>query len=372
MVGAMIAVLSIACGGGSTESGTRSDSDTGAPETQEPDQSTPTSIPRTPHQHAIDFVQAASINLDQIIDVTRDVGEIRGDERLAVASHISPLLDQWTELSSPSLFNACKSRVEDALKRELQAAEIVLGDVSVPTGFGPVGELRSTFTELWDLANDECRNAYMSEFPGTSYPLEHEFADAGASITPVSVTDLPFDQTRYSSQQITGSGDSVQPINLSPGLVLFDGDYRGSANFAVWLRGESDDLLVNTIGRYLGTTAASTGGGTFLLDITASGSWNFVIRHPLEIIETNESLFTGSGDGTSSFVALNEGLHVVSSAHAGDSNFAVWLIDERGTKLDLIANEIGDYEGATSVRISESGNYMTTVEADGFWVVAFD
>ena len=48
----------------------------------------------------------------------------------------------------------------------------------------------------------------------------------------------------------------------------------------IWLRGGSDDLLVNEIGRYAGTLAVGVGGGSFLLDASADGAWEIDVREP--------------------------------------------------------------------------------------------
>ncbi|MFP6570887.1 MAG: hypothetical protein VB815_10345, partial [Dehalococcoidia bacterium] len=170
-------------------------------------------------------------------------------------------------------------------------------------------------------------------------------------------------------QTISGSGDYVETLDLRSGLALFEIRYTGDANFVIWLRGLSDDLLVNHVGNYSGTVAVGVDQGEYLLDIQASGEWTIRIREPRNQTPTTLRTFAGTGDNVTDFIRLSEGMEIISESHVGEGNFVVWLLDEDGDNLKLLANDIGNYEGSTSVRIDSPGSYIITVEADGDWTV---
>ncbi len=119
-------------------------------------------------------------------------------------------------------------------------------------------------------------------------------------------------------------------MTLQAGVDLFDFTHDGSRNFIAWMRGASDDLLVNEIGGYRGTTMAGVQAGEFLLDIQADGAWTLSLRElrnqtPVGVPHTA----TGSGDAVSSFMSLS-GLYIVTANYTGSSNFIVWLYDSNG------------------------------------------
>jgi hypothetical protein len=197
-----------------------------------------------------------------------------------------------------------------------------------------------------------------------------ESTDSGTSAPAASAPAPDPDPAPAPSERtktFSGRGDAVITITLLEGLTLIDASHRGSSNFVVWLRGSSDDLLVNEIGRYTGTRAAGVGGGTFLLDVEADGAWDLVVREPRNQPPSAERVFSGASSGMIDFLAL-DGLHTIAASHRGRSNFVVWLYDESGNQLDLIVNEIGAYEGTNAVRVSD-GIYLLVVEADGAWGV---
>lgn len=77
---------------------------------------------------------------------------------------------------------------------------------------------------------------------------------------------------------------------------------------------------------------------------------------------------TGNGDDVIAFSASGTALRVFSMQHTGDSNFAIWLIDDQGNNEDLLVNEIGSYSGKKSAKLT-SGDYSLDVTADGPWAV---
>ena len=62
------------------------------------------------------------------------------------------------------------------------------------------------------------------------------------------------------------------------------------------------------------------------------------------------------------------GLYQIAMLHNGSSNFIVTVLDEDGSFLDLIANEIGDVNESHSFR-APSEPFRIAVEADGDWTL---
>ncbi len=167
--------------------------------------------------------------------------------------------------------------------------------------------------------------------------------------------------------EFSGTGDDVAQLSLGNGLVLVDATHAGRRNFIIRLRGSSDELLVNDIGVYKGTSVLGAAGGHFLLEVEADGAWTIRVREPRNQLASGSRSFQGQGDAASGFIRLN-GVHTVTATHNGKRNFVIWLYKDNGNREDLVVNDIGPYSGRKSVRVS-SGLYMLAVEADGAWTI---
>lgn len=86
-------------------------------------------------------------------------------------------------------------------------------------------------------------------------------------------------------------------------------------------------------------------------------------------VVTQDTDFAGTGKQSTNFIHLKSGLAAVSSTYNGSGNFIVWLMDSKGDKIELAANEIGSYAGKTIFGIDE-GNYFFDVTADGSWSIS--
>lgn len=64
---------------------------------------------------------------------------------------------------------------------------------------------------------------------------------------------------------------------------------------------------------------------------------------------------------------LSKGLARFDMTHDGNSNFAVWLMDDKDNRIDLIANDIGNFQGFKVIRIKSSGKYYLNIFTDGNW-----
>ncbi|HJH28005.1 MAG TPA: hypothetical protein C5S37_14865 [Methanophagales archaeon] len=67
---------------------------------------------------------------------------------------------------------------------------------------------------------------------------------------------------------------------------------------------------------------------------------------------------SGTGQEATSKFPLEKGLSIFRMTHDGDSNFAVWLLDGEGDKIELLVNEIGEFDGSKAVSIRNRGVYL--------------
>lgn len=92
---------------------------------------------------------------------------------------------------------------------------------------------------------------------------------------------------------------------------------------------------------------------------------------PTQIIvnELKQQNFSGVGKKITDEFYLQKGIAKIQMDYIGQSNFIVRLMDKDGNLIELLANEIGSWDGATAIRIDRSGYYLMDVTADGRWTV---
>ena len=173
---------------------------------------------------------------------------------------------------------------------------------------------------------------------------------------------------------LTGSGQkATEKFTLTKGLAIFKMDHKGSSNWAPKLldsQGNDVELLANEIGVFAGSKAVGIEGeGEYLLDVTASGNWTITIEQPRANSAPFDKTFNGKGQMTTSLFSLEEGLATFKMSHKGDSNWAPILLDKNGRHVELLANEIGIFDGSKAVRINESGIYLIDITANGTWTI---
>ena len=127
---------------------------------------------------------------------------------------------------------------------------------------------------------------------------------------------------------------------------------RGQGNFAVisYIGAEYDDLLINEIGRYDGSVYVAPGVDT--LEITSGGQWQ-VDRSFIDAATPWDGTSDISGQGDSVVVLTGGSFGATTIRNRGDSNFAVIAYSEFGDYLDLLVNEIGNYEGEVLLPIDD-------------------
>ena len=104
-------------------------------------------------------------------------------------------------------------------------------------------------------------------------------------------------------------------------------------------------------------------------DMETSNYDSFVPESKPEPTKTQELIYEASGDRATSKFTLYEGLARFSFEHTGDENFIVWLLGSAGNELELLANEIGNYNGTKAINIPFDVDCILNIEADGNWKI---
>jgi hypothetical protein len=183
-------------------------------------------------------------------------------------------------------------------------------------------------------------------------------ADAGST---ADMIDGNFGTFAVVTKSGRGSGVVKVPVDAVGAIVV--ASHGGSANFVIQTLNESNDmtgLLVNTIGKYNGTTMFTDDEAPVKLKITANGKWTIKIA-PVSSAKTASSSNRGSGDA----VLIYDGAPADwKFTHKGSGNFAVKYISTSGT--DLLVNEIGKYSGVVP---AAEGPAVVVIMADGAWTM---
>ena len=348
-------------------------------------------------------LRAQAETLAEQVATLTDGSDALASDKAELQEHIETLSEQVATLSEQVTTLTAANDAADSEKAELQAQVERLTDQVV------------TLTDTNDaLASEKAElQAQVETLTGEVETLteQRDEALAAPEDTPaVAGTSRP--EPTAARQVISGSGDDVVPVDLQPGLTWIEASHSGVANFALWLRAETDELLINEIGPYEGTVVASVGGGSFLLDIEADGAWELAVREPrnpspLEIgayvctgrdllqywptppaaidssldwspmeleepISVDAKFFLCGGDAPTGFVQVSGQFLTILAEHRGSENFVVWLYHESGDVIDLVVNVIGDYSGTNFVRVTPGEVYFLRVEADGGWLVTFN
>ncbi len=172
---------------------------------------------------------------------------------------------------------------------------------------------------------------------------------------------------------LSGTGQQVtEPFDLESGLVVFDMTHqKGQGNFALELldeSGEMVDLPANVIGPFDGSSALGVKESTYVLDVTADGSWSVTVKQPRPTDAPETRSFQGQSAAATEPFTLSGGLTRFEMSHSGEENFAVTVLDADGNMVALPANDIGNFEGSAAEQLP-GGIYVLDVEADGPWTI---
>jgi autonomous glycyl radical cofactor GrcA len=187
-----------------------------------------------------------------------------------------------------------------------------------------------------------------------------EAAEAAAGLPVMQMLNQSdFNQTATTA--LSGRGqEATSKFSLEKGLSIFKMTHDGDSNFAIWLlddEGDKVELLVNKIGDFDGSKAVGIKKhGDHLLDISADGRWAITIEQPRPSSAPSvPKALKGKGQQASDAFSLDKGLARFEMSHDGDSNFAIWLLDDEGDTVELLVNKIGDFDGSKAVSIRKSG-----------------
>lgn len=175
-------------------------------------------------------------------------------------------------------------------------------------------------------------------------------------------------------QTFNGKSQAVTPkFTLEGGLSIFRMKHQGTANWAPKLldsEGNPVELLANEIGKFDGAKAVQVEAGEYVIDVTANGAWEIVAEQPRPIeAPPLPAALSGSGQTVSAFFFAKRGLTRFQMNHAGDANWAPKLLNADGDPIELLANEIGKFEGEKAVRIPLDDIYVIDVTANGAWTI---
>lgn len=248
----------------------------------------------------------------------------------------------------------------------------------------PAQSPTSTPTPTYTL--ESTQNVTSTSVPKSSIQTEQQMESQNSvqESTPVvsstTVSDSP-SQTEQITEpvpiELSGTGQkATQKFKLEQGLSEFSMKYRGSSNFIVWLvdgeTGQNVELLANEIGSFDGSKAVGiTADGDYILNVQADGPWTVIITQPRQSPTQSAPLtLQGTGQQASELFTLDYGLKTFEMNYRGASNFIVWLMDDQGNRVDLLANEIGSFNGSKAIGIPQTGTYLLDVQADGKWEIS--
>jgi hypothetical protein len=189
-------------------------------------------------------------------------------------------------------------------------------------------------------------------------------------ITAITFTiSIIFQTFALASDAYSGSGDQIVDLKLTNKTLILKLTHQGSSNFAVWAKdknAENIDLLVNEVGNYSGTTLVYPNRKTLkYLEVTADGSWSAEVVPLSSARKWSKKLIEGTGDDVIQLSKTLPSSTKIKFNFVGNGNFAVWTFDKNGKRLDLKANEVGNYSGTKF--LGKSVKYIEIIAAEGTW-----
>ncbi len=184
-----------------------------------------------------------------------------------------------------------------------------------------------------------------------------------------------------------GSG-TVGPFTLADGLVFVTirnqagrNDYLGANIYfdedGDKQRGDGDDWVEQLVNvgyedaeTFDGTIPVKVSQGDYFIDIDGA-RWQIEIIQPA-VLNKPASKFAGvSGKGpkVSSKFYLTKGEHKFRAVNSGDSNFIIYLVDEKGNFSSRLVNEIGKFDGEFTTKVVIPDNYLFYVYSNGDWQI---
>jgi len=178
--------------------------------------------------------------------------------------------------------------------------------------------------------------------------------------------------------EFSGSDQQVSDeFTLESGLSIFRMTHSGQSNFTVWLLDSNEqriEMLVDVVGPLYGSKVLGIDtGGEYIVDVAANGNWTVRIEQPRQtLVESTLRTLSGKGQQASEFIKLDTGSTVFRLRHDGSQYFTVWLLDNKGQKVEMLANEAGPFNSSKTVEIDQPGVYILDIAADGSWTITVE
>ncbi len=178
--------------------------------------------------------------------------------------------------------------------------------------------------------------------------------------------------------EFSGSDQQVSDdFTLESGLSIFRMTHTDQSNFTVWLLDSNEqriEMLADVVGPFYGSKVLGIDtAGEYIVDITTSGNWTVRIEQPRQTsVESTLNTLSGKGQQASEFIKLDTGSTVFRLRHDGSQYFTVWLLDNKGAKVEMLANEAGSFSNSKTVEIDQPGVYILDITADGSWTITVE
>lgn len=97
-----------------------------------------------------------------------------------------------------------------------------------------------------------------------------------------------------------------------------------------------------------------------------------IITQKVQDVKIEPLKLKGTGPKATDFFRLDKGLKRFTITHDGTGYFGVVLMDDKGDKVDRLVNDLSPYNGSKALKISQTGNYLLNIEANGNWTVTIE
>lgn len=161
----------------------------------------------------------------------------------------------------------------------------------------------------------------------------------------------------------TGVGDDVITVDRPVGIKIVQFECPACSGNTVLKSDGFESLLVNEIGAYRGTKWMDIrdGSRTSTLTVNATGSWTVTVGE-LDLAERAQGPMSGTGDAVLFFLGSSKKVRITNT---GESNFAVHAVSLAESRIELLVNHIGGYEGTVPL----SGPAIIQVTSSGNWTI---
>ncbi len=179
-----------------------------------------------------------------------------------------------------------------------------------------------------------------------------------------------------------GIGNGTRTVTLDAGLYVFAMQHDGTGPFSVDI--ESEEVfgtLAHSTGKYDGQQAFGLQDlGEYEFAVTADGNWTIAVERPQVIDGVPPQTFTGIGDGATPLFQIPAGNATFVMTIENSTECAVWLYNSTGSLVfdptDTYVQPLhwheGAYNGTAVTQITEAGNYLLNVMAEGPWTITVD